>query len=131
MVSLFAGNVIAGTAYPGLERVCVAFNTADEAVQNRASHTVEVMSQAHDPDDPRRVWWRSVDPNGAISWISINPGEFRTSPPDPPCIVRDIPDGMPTVSLRDMLEGAVASCEAVGHSEIAKAEFSMLRSDCG
>jgi hypothetical protein len=113
MVSLFAGNVIGGTSYVGLERVCVAFNMADEALQDRASHNIEIMSQAHDPDDPRRVWWRSVDADGRESWTSINPGEFRTTLPEPPCEVRDLPAGMPTVSLRDMLEGAIASCEAV------------------
>lgn len=113
MVSLFGGAVIGGTTYVGLERICLAFNVADEAFLDSASHAVEVMSQPDDGNDGGRVWWRSVHRGGEVTWTSTNPGEFRTEPPEPPCIVRDIPDGTPQVSLRAMLKGGVKSCEVL------------------
>jgi hypothetical protein len=112
-IGLYGGNIIGGAYYPGLERVCVAFNLADETLERRATHAVEIMTREHDPNETVRVWWRIADSDGKPSWISINPGEFRTDPPEQPCVIKDMPQGLPEISLRDLLAGAVGSCSAL------------------
>jgi len=108
---LFGGIVIAEAYFPGLRRICLAFNLMEESLSQQRSFDVELMSENHDPDDPRRVWWHRRRPNGHEYWISINPGEFRTDPPDPSDLVRELETGTPRQTLRSQLEKAIDSCE--------------------
>ena len=49
-----------------------------------------------------------------LAWISVNPGEYRSEPPDPPCEVREFPDQTPSIRSRELLLSVIAACERAG-----------------
>lgn len=115
MDELFGGVALPDAYFPALHRICVAFNTVDERLINELAYSVEVMVEEYSPDDRQRIWWHSRDQHGKDTWISINPGEFRTEPPDSPCRIREMPKGAPRQTTRNMLRAAIEALESFPH----------------
>ena len=111
MEGLLAGTVIAEALYPLLDDVCVAVNILGESKTDASIGMSEFMADQHDPHDPQRLWWTYTNAPARRVWISINPGEFRTKPPEPPCIVKELPPTAPRISSRRMLELGLASAQ--------------------
>jgi len=109
MKGLLAGKVISSAFYPMLNDICVAFNVTGETMHDFVAGISEFMSGQHDPEDPTRVWWTYAGSEMERVWISINPGEYRTTPPELPCIVKDLPVSAPKVTSREMLGQALES----------------------
>lgn len=112
MTSLFDGEVVADAVFPALERICIAFNISGPRFMDRQQHLIETMQRHHDPSVPDRIWWHYLE-GRSEAWISINPGEFRRRPPAPPCIIREVPGGMPEVGAHEMLRAAIATCRQI------------------
>jgi hypothetical protein len=109
---LYGGVVIEGAMFPALERITVGFNYTDLDLLDMGLFGAEAMDREHDPDDPRRVWWHWV--NGGIeSWVSINPGECRREPPEPPDIVKEMEIVRGEVSWIEMLNAGIHYCSRV------------------
>lgn len=113
MKGLLGGVILPGAHYTLMRDACTAFNIAPEELIDSGDGDIEFMSSAHNPNDPTRVWWEKTSSNGRKSWISINPGEFRTEPPDPHDLILPLPDRIPSITARIKLEQAVASCAAL------------------
>lgn len=102
MPELMAGLVVIGTRYLALEWVLAAFNLTDEATLDAYWHGAEFAS-AQPAAKGTRVWVRIKHPRHPDCWISHDPGEFRTTPPEEPCLIVDLPDGGPRTRCRDIL----------------------------
>jgi hypothetical protein len=109
---LLGGIHIPEAYYPALERISVTFNIVPEDVGDQGVYLAEVLRTPRDPDDPTRVWWHNTDVIGE-SWTSVNPGEYRRTPPEPPCIIREVPVGSPSVAQRTILEEAIQTCRGL------------------
>ncbi|WP_166300741.1 hypothetical protein [Bradyrhizobium sp. 2S1] len=109
---LFDGVHLEWSFYPALERFCVVFSMMKEQRLEQTRFKVGVMSEAHDPGSKERIWWHSKT-GGSEEWVSINPGEFRTTPPELPCTIREMPEGFRDLSMRSILSRIVERASTV------------------
>jgi hypothetical protein len=91
--------------------VLAAYNLTDEAKLDQYWYAAEVAAELPSGTDAR-VWLKGRQGAGREYWISTDPGEFRTTPPPPPCVVHELPEGSPRVRCRHILEELAAAGEA-------------------
>lgn len=118
------GIHISEAYYPALDRLSVAFNLIPEEQLNAATALVEtaVDYQQHNPSETPRVWWH-VNRGGHEQWISINPGEYRTTPPQQPCVIREASLTLPRTSHRALLQEVFQTCSS--HPPVSPFETSV------
>jgi hypothetical protein len=103
---VFDGEFMPAASFLALDRQSIAFGLFPEAAGDAADYMIELMALEHDPAEPTRVWWHQTEV-GRESWVSLTPGEYRTSPPEQPCIIKDVIPGIPQRLSRELLANAL------------------------
>jgi hypothetical protein len=115
-MSLFNGHILPSSSYVALQRITLAFNIGDVEILDHTrlvAHAMLLEPKVGTTSNANgRTWWHAKKIECEY-WVSINPGEFRTEPPERPCSIKEIPDDFPFVPIRQMLQDALAACSSV------------------
>lgn len=101
--ALFQSRYVPFAEEIGLVRALAAFSLTNERRLNDYWRQVEAFDAVCVNPDGARQWWRVVR-EGHEAWISLDPGETRHEPPEPPCVVVDLLEAEhPSWSCRKLL----------------------------